>query len=389
MAITRTGVVISTNTTFGDSDDRDFYINGGQLGINQVPVSGLTPDTVYYAKGYIQQNGTTITDPSYRAFRTASIQYPFTIKNEYNGNNTITLTRDGSQTANISLDYSTDNGSTWNHWDSTDGNLSVPLSSGDSVLLKGDNQRFSDASLNARWHFGSDHEFSVSGNLMSLLDSTGVRTDVPSYTFSHLFMTTKINGIQSGLLPATDLSMYCYTYMFAGCQNLTTIPLDLLPATDLYVSGGNSEAINCYAWMFTGCRNLTNCPNLPAKDLSMYCYQYMFSGCTSLVRPMKELPSDSIPNFAYESMFSGCTSLVCSPDIMATSITRSGGFDDLFNGCSSLKAITLHVTNWTAAYATGWVDGVSATGDFYNLGGATIPSGVNGIPPGWTEHTSI
>lgn len=313
---------------------------------------------------------------------------PLMFTNEYNGANTISLTRDGLQTTNISLDYSTDNGSTWTHWDSTDGNLSVPLSAGGSVLLKGDNQRFSDASLDARWHFDSDYEFSVSGNLMSLLDSSRMRTDVPSYAFSHLFMATKINGVQSGLLPATELSMYCYTYMFAGCQNLTTLPLDLLPATDLYGSGGDSEATNCYAWMFTGCRNLTNCPNLPARDLSMYCYKDMFMGCTSLVHPMAELPADSISNFAYESMFSGCTSLVCSPDIKAT--TYSGNaMNNMFTNCSSLCAIIVHIQNWDTRCTGDWVDGVAATGDFYNLGGATIPTGTSGIPTNWTEYDTL
>lgn len=310
----------------------------------------------------------------------------FRITNEYNGTNTISLTRDGLQTANISLDYSTDDGSTWTHWDSTDGNLSVPLSSGGSVLLKGDNQRFSDASLDAKWHFDSDHEFSVSGNLMSLLDSTRMRTDVPSYTFSHLFMATKINGIQSGLLPATELSMYCYTYMFAGCQNLTTLPLDLLPATDLYGSGGNSTAINCYAWMFTGCRNLTNCPNLPALDLAMYCYKDMFMGCTSLVYPMAELPSDSIPNFAYESMFSGCTSLVCSSDIKATTFSGSA-MHNMFNGCSSLCEITAHIQNWDTNCTGDWVDGVASSGLLFNFGEATITTGTSGIPTNWVERT--
>ena len=36
-----------------------------------------------------------------------------------------------------------------------------------------------------------------------------------------------------------------------------------------------------------------------------------------------------------------------------------------------------------------WLNGVSATGDFYNLGGATYTTGTSGIPSGWTVHTSL
>jgi hypothetical protein len=36
-----------------------------------------------------------------------------------------------------------------------------------------------------------------------------------------------------------------------------------------------------------------------------------------------------------------------------------------------------------------WLSGVASTGDFYNLGGATYPTGTSGIPTGWTEHTSL
>ena len=56
----------------------------------------------------------------------------------------------------------------------------------------------------------------------------------------------------------------------------------------------------------------------------------------------------------------------------------------MFNGCSALKRMETYFTSYNSNSTTRWLNGVSATGDFYNLGGATIPTGVNGIPSGWT-----
>ena len=50
------------------------------------------------------------------------------------------------------------------------------------------------------------------------------------------------------LLPATKLSRFCYSIMFANCPNVTTVPV--LPATELTYA--------YYSDMFTGYSNLTS-----------------------------------------------------------------------------------------------------------------------------------
>lgn len=63
----------------------------------------------------------------------------------------------------------------------------------------------------------------------------------------------------------------------------------------------------------------------------------------------------------------------------------------MFYGCESLNNVTTYYAS-TADTITfnNWLNGVAATGDFYNLGGATYTSGdPSGIPSGWTEHTSL
>ena len=62
--------------------------------------------------------------------------------------------------------------------------------------------------------------------------------------------------------------------MFSGCNLLTTLPENLLPATKL--------AANCYNYMFYGCKALTNAPKLPATTLAPLCYNSMFWYCSKL-----------------------------------------------------------------------------------------------------------
>lgn len=64
----------------------------------------------------------------------------------------------------------------------------------------------------------------------------------------------------------------------------------------------------------------------------------------------------------------------------------------MFNGCSNLNEVTVNINTIYSGYEnafSNWLNGVAATGDFYNLGGATYTSGASGIPTGWTEHTSL
>jgi hypothetical protein len=62
----------------------------------------------------------------------------------------------------------------------------------------------------------------------------------------------------------------------------------------------------------------------------------------------------------------------------------------MFYGCTQLNNVTTYADNISATNClNNWLSGVSATGDFYNLGSANPPSGSSGIPSGWTVHTSI
>ena len=232
-------------------------------------------------------------------------------------------------------------------------------------------------------------------------------------------------------LPATTLAQYCYQYMFQGCTSLTTAPA--LPATTLtdncyyqMFRGCSSLTTapalpatrlrnSCYYGMFYSCSSLTTAPALPATTLAESCYNQMFQNCTALttapatltattmyisscyqmfrnctsLTTAPALPATRMEFYCYRGMFQGCTSLTTAPVLPATTLDEFCYYN-MFNGCTSLNSVTTYADDISASNClNNWLNGVAATGDFYNLGGATYTSGADGIPTGWTEHNSL
>ena len=172
----------------------------------------------------------------------------------------------------------------------------------------------------------------------------------------------------------------CYDSMFYSCTSLTQAPD--LPAMKL--------ATNCYTNMFCSCTSLTQAPDLPATTLADYCYQAMFVGCTSLTQA-PELPATTLAHRCYANMFNGCTSLVKAPDLPAPIISSDQDYQEMFKNCRSLnyiKCMATQVMNAPNSYIrlTGWVTGVSSTGDFYTPKDTLWRTAEDGIPRGWTRH---
>lgn len=112
------------------------------------------------------------------------------------------------------IEYSIDNGKTWNTWDGSElsGTSSQPIylrGTGNTVITNG-----------KEWTFTGKY---CTGNIETLLD---YRT------------------VANGQHPT--MADFCYFGMFKGCTSLTTAPE--LPATVL--------AASCYAYMFYGCTSL-------------------------------------------------------------------------------------------------------------------------------------
>ena len=84
-------------------------------------------------------------------------------------------------------------------------------------------------------------------------------------------------------------------------------------------------------------------------------------------------------------MFSGCYSLTTSPALPATTLADYC-YRYMFSGCSKLNYIKMLATNISASNClTGWVTNVASTGTFVkNSAMTTLPTGIDGIPSGWT-----
>lgn len=205
-------------------------------------------------------------------------------------------------------------------------------------------------------------------------------------------------------LPATTLSDSCYYSMFQNCTSLTTTPT--ISATTL--------APNCYYSMFYGCTGITTAPSLPITTLESNCYRQMFYGCTGLTTPPSSLPATTLEQYCYYQMFRGCTSLTTTPTISATTLAANccqqmfygctglttapelkadtlvwNCYNQMFYGCTSLNDATSYANDISDSNClTNWMQNVSQTGTFHNLGSATYSRNASGIPSGWTEVTA-
>ena len=274
----------------------------------------------------------------------------------------------------VSLQYSTDNGSTWN--DYTFGNTILLPNIGDNVMFRGINNSFS-TSFDNYINCIMVGTLAASGDITSLLNGIGGDVELSACCFINLFkQCTSLT--QAPSLPSTTLADYCYSEMFGGCTSLTQAPS--LPATTL--------ASSCYSGMFRFCTLLTQAPSLPATTLTEGCYYGMFGGCTSLTQA-PSLPATTLTEGCYSEMFSGCTSLTQAPSLPATTLTE-GCYSSMFSGCTSLEYIeAMFTTEPGQDFTESWVDGVAQNGTFVKSALASWDvSGVNGIPNDWTVQTA-
>lgn len=205
----------------------------------------------------------------------------------------------------------------------------ITVVSGDIVQFRGDNNGYGSTSTFYNTFGKSTARFKISGNIMSLLNSTDfyTLTTLPSNnTFNRLFAScTGLTDASELKLPASTLTNRCYSAMFSGCKNLTNAPK--LAATTL--------AEYCYSQMFSGCTSLTQAPVLPATTLANYCYQSMFYDCSGLTQ-VPELPATTLAEYCYGNMFGFCTSLTGAQASLPATTLAYGCYNGMFSYCSNL-----------------------------------------------------
>lgn len=255
---------------------------------------------------------------------------PFYVENITSDNETLSITKSNSAAPALTIEYSTDK-TTWTPFENPTSTtaLTRTLAPGDKVYLRCNT---------GGWAYNDPSEG----------------------FFNSIRGVSKIGGNTMSLL---------YGNQFTG--NETEFP---------------SNNIQVFRSLFSQNPNLLDAESLllPALTMTSRCYRLMFELCTSLTKAPKVLPATTLSNQCYESMFRSCSSLTTTPVLPAAKLTDRSYYT-MFRYCSSLNYITCLATNLSGTNPiTNWTDGVSATGTFVKKAGVTWPTGVNGIPTGWT-----
>lgn len=305
---------------------------------------------------------------------------------------------------NVKVQYSL-NGGPWTDYSSG----IVLANAGDKVSFRGNNAKYAayQSSSYLYSYFYSDYEECyLYGNVMSLVNATGFATEntlTETYAFYRLFASEPnflSHETKDLLLPATNLSTFCYDSMFEGCTGLTRAPAlpaehvsqygyqemfkDCTGLTEVPALSATTLESYCCRSMFSGCTSLQTAPALPAETLTRECYAHMFKGCSSLVNA-PALPATALASSCYLQMFMDCTSLQTAPVLPAPTL-QSGCYQNMFWGCTNLTRVVCLATDISASNCTlSWLYKASPTGTFVTpASGATWSRDTNGIPEGWT-----
>ena len=297
----------------------------------------------------------------------------FYIDNLANEENTITIKKTGDFPASVTVYRSADKVNWELMGTSTVQGISTTIPAYGRLYLKGTNDRWGQEESHYNF-FTSTNLVRIGGYLSSLAIGDNYETNECYVPWSRTFY----NWLS--LVDAKDLILPNGSNWFYGMfeqSNIKTAPSTL------------PTVISDCKLMFRNCKRLTTPPIMPATTLAEGCYRSMFQGCSSLTTA-PVLPATTLADYCYNAMFYQCTSLTTAPVLPATTLVGSC-YRDMFGGCTNLNSVTTYAQDISAGNCMdNWLSGVSSTGDFYNLGGATYTvDSPNGIPTGWTEHTSL
>lgn len=170
--------------------------------------------------------------------------------------------------------YSKNNGITWTAWTPNTDGVAIDVVEGDKVLLKGYNDSYAADKNNYSGFSGGTALYNIEGNIMSLVHGDNFRNNTTlrsTYDFCSLFKQSGAVSAKNLILPAKNLTSYCYRAMFSKASHLIEAPE--LPATNL--------STGCYWYMFEECP-ITKAPDLLAIDIPAESYGHMFEGCANL-----------------------------------------------------------------------------------------------------------
>lgn len=192
-------------------------------------------------------------------------------------------------------------------------------------------------------------KFSVSGNIMTLLDNTGNKMDITQqYAFCGLFNgCTGLVDAGDLKLPATTIGVASYLDLFRECINLTTSPKELPALIAPQVA---------YANMFYNCTNMTSVPEtVGTREYGRSACESMYLGCTHIPTTVTH-KATKLDEYAFAYMFHNteasnkfvidmteCTSV---PSLQSTTTFREVGRQYTIVVPDELYDSWINETNW-------------------------------------------
>lgn len=360
------------------SDGQNWTEFSGDGVLNSIQTTGLTADTLYTAIAFLDDDGTEITSNGAK-FTTAPPPY-VTLKNEYGGENTITITKRGSTWQTRNVEYSTDGGNTWT--DIHNGG-SVTLAEGGEMKLRSSNG----FSYKTRSYYSIDAEnvYSASGNLATLVDYTNYSslTTIPESNFCNMF-SNSTNLVDVDDLTFGGMNLFeigsCY-YMFAS-TSITTPPK---------FQTQNAWRDEACTGMFSRCELLEKVPSVTVTYCGVRACYYMFQNCTALTTAENMSVRSAGVESGLSYMFTNCTSLVTGANLRSITSVGNSALNYTYYNCSSLENVYApSVSSWNDEKSKSWLYGVAASGRVYKPAALEITADSDsGVPVGWETEDYV
>lgn len=287
----------------------------------------------------------------------------FYFEDRSGASNSISITKTGNQAEWLSLEYSTDK-ETWNTWDLTQ---TITLPANGKVYLRGNNT-YGFGMDNANYHtFNCTGNYALGGNIWSVMsDNVSV---IPDRFGSRTFQgSTTLVDISNLSIPNMPIGTVTFTWMFAGCTNLTTA-MENIPVT-YYNQAGLADNSHFYQ-MFIRNANQLNFPRFPnvtrLSKQGMHQILVQTTSATNNALNYVDLSSiETVINQSLNQAFLHCQAL----EVVKIGISEWGTYDDS------------EAYNYRSTYQ--WLGDVHSTGVFCKNATLPVTRGVSYIPDNWS-----
>lgn len=372
-----------------DQPQGHFYFNNGD---DTCTASGLTAGTAYYFRATIVLgDGTTEVRSSVVSASTLvdyESQY-FTITNESDSNNTISMAGYNNYANPTLLYWSVDNGTTWSsvHLSGTSVNITT-LPARKSVIFHHTGHMCGEYTSGGStsilpFSFRSTENISASGSLHSLAKGRNFvsNKDYSTHQWRGLFQgCTTLVSIRNLKFNNRTVKEYALNSIFESCTSL----VDMMDLTTI-----NTVEARGLEMMFRNCRLLETPPDLrnvtTVADNGMYfmCYYCQKLKTSPDVRNITTVGKNGMQGF-----LSLCSLLIEPPDIRKVTTVGVNGMTEFMSNCRLIEyAYAPNVSVWTNSNFNSWLNNVAANGTLYKPSGLSIPTNTtSGVPTGWTTQ---